>query len=325
MTSPLVSILVLNWNGERFLKPCIASLLKTQYRNFEIIIIDNASTDSSVEIIKSFLKPVKYVLNSKNLGFAEGMNSGFKAATGKYIVTLNNDITVEPSWLNRPIEVFENNSRIGVVCCRQMQSLKPDVIDGLYHQINSDLSITPVGAGELFNPLNPAHAREGFILSANGGSSIIRKQLIEQTGGFDETFFAYLEEVDLCFRAFLKGWKMYYCPSSVVYHLGSASFSKIRHMKCYLREKNRVLFFYKNLPLSLILSRLPLLLLWELRTLWFFSIKCKKPLLYFKSKIDSIMTLGNYRKIRKTNLLLLKEKAAFFKEFLKKPLIRDLE
>lgn len=325
MTSPLFSILVLNWNGEHFLRPCIDSLLKTRYTNFEIIIIDNASTDSSVEIIKSFSKSVKYVLNGKNLGFAAGMNSGFKAARGKYIVTLNNDMTVEPSWLNRPVEIFENNSRIGIVCCRQMQSLKPDVIDGLYHQINPDLTITPVGAGELFNPVNPAHAREGYILSANGGSSIIRKQLIEQIGGFDENFFAYLDEVDLCFRAFLKGWKMYYCSSSVVYHFGSASFSKILHMKYYYREKNRVLFLYKNLPYSLLLRRLPLLLLWELRTFRVFSFKCKKPQLYFKSKIDSIMTLNNYRNIRKTNLILLKEKGILFKRFLKRPLIYDLE
>jgi GT2 family glycosyltransferase len=299
--------------------------LKTNYTNFEIIIIDNASTDASIQIIKSFSMSVRYVLNSKNLGFAAGMNSGFKVATGNYIVTLNNDMTVEPDWLNRPVQIFNDNNEIGIICCRQMQSQNPGVIDGLYHQINSDLTITPVGAGKTFDHLNPNHSKEGYILSANGGSAIFHKNVIEQTGGFDEIFFAYLEEVDLCFRAFLNGWKIFYCPSSVVYHLGSASFSKINHMKYYYREKNRLLFFYKNFPTSLLISRLPLLLLWELRTFRVFLFKCKKPLLYFKLKIEAIVTLKIYREIRKRNAILLKKNTSLFNIFLKKPIIHHLE
>ncbi len=325
MQNPLISILVLNWNGEQFLKPCIESLLKTRYPNIEIIIIDNASNDSSIEIIQSFQKSVRYVLNNKNLGYAAGMNTGFRAATGDYIVTLNNDMTVEPDWLDRPVQIFLSNDKIGIICCRQMQSYNTGIIDGLYHQINYDLSITPVGAGKPYDHTNPNHFKEGYILSANGGSAIFRKNTIEQIGGFDENFFAYWEDVDLCFRAFFHGWKIYYCPSSVVYHLGSASFQNINYMKYYYREKNRLLFFYKNFPISLILRRLPLLLLWELRTFRVFLIKCKKPKLYFKAKIDTYIILKNYREIRKKNMLLMKKNRKLFFTFLKHPIIHNLE
>ena len=321
MHNPIFSIVILNWNGEALIEECIRSVINTSYKHIEIIVVDNASTDASVDIIKKY-KNVFLIQNDTNVGYAAGNNIGFKYATGNYIVTLNNDVIVDSLWLDHPLKVFKENSDVGIISCRQMQYYQKEKIDGLYHIIHADLSVTGFGMDQLYDSLNITHSNPGFVLSANGGSGIYRKEVVDQIGGFDENFFAYLEEVDLCFQAFFGGWKCLYSPLSVVFHKGSVSFSKNKSMMYFYRERNRLLFMYKNLPCILILKRIIPIFIWEVRVIRVFF-KMGRPSLYFLARFDAIKKIPYYKEIRKKNISLLKKKNKLFKELLKKRIIFD--
>jgi GT2 family glycosyltransferase len=117
---PLVTIVILNWNGKEHLQECIDSVIKSLYSALEIILADNGSTDGSIEFVKSHFPSVIILENKENLGYAEGNNRGIGIAHGKYVVTLNNDVVVEPDWLDKPVEYLENDPQIGSISCRQM-------------------------------------------------------------------------------------------------------------------------------------------------------------------------------------------------------------
>jgi GT2 family glycosyltransferase len=313
------SIIILNWNGDNIIEECIDSVLQTRYNNIEIIVVDNASTDQSVAKIKKYSQ-VLLIQNSANSGYAAGNTIGYKAASGDFIVTLNNDMVVDPDWLDMPAVYFEKDPLLGIISCRQMQYYSNDKIDGLYHLIKPDLSITPFGMNQIYDPKCKRHSCPGFVISANGGSAIYRRAVLEQTGGLDERFFAYFEEVDLCFRAFFLGWKCLYSPLSVVFHKGSVSFSKNMSRMYFYRERNKLLFMYKNLPCRYILKRILPILIWEVRVIRVFF-KEGQPLLYFRARSDAINKMRFYRELRKKNLVLLKDKMNLFNKLLKEKII----
>ncbi len=262
--NPLVTLLVLNWNGGELLQNCLNSLRNTKYSPIEILIVDNASTDNSIEIIKKYSE-VRLIQNKENLGYAAGNNVGFRAAKGEYVVTLNNDIAVEPDWLDIPIAEMESNRSIGIVSCRQMNYFQRHIIDGLYQFPCPYLVFLNYGADLVYDPENPLHSEPGFVMGANGASAIYRKSMLGEIGFFDETYFAYHEDCDLSFRAFLNGWNCLYLPSSVVYHMRSYSFKgKANSYNMYF-ERNRFRFILKNYSLLFILTRLPLLVYLEIR------------------------------------------------------------
>ena len=134
MTNPLVSVLIVNWNGAKWLPECLDSLLQTRYQPIEIVVVDNASSDESLAILEQY-PMVKVVKNTENSGFAKGNNIGFPYTHGKYVVTLNNDMTVDPDWLTEPVDYLENDQELGSIACRQMKYSDHAVIDGLYHQV----------------------------------------------------------------------------------------------------------------------------------------------------------------------------------------------
>jgi len=314
---PLISIIILNWNGKDHLEECLASLQKTTCPNLEIIVVDNASTDQSEEITHKFNNTI-LIKNRQNVGYAAGCNTGFKLAKGKYLISLNNDIVVSNTWLDEPVAILENDDRVGIISCCQMQYFEKDKIDGLFHQFNLDLSVTQYGYNKYPDKVN---SKKGYILSANGGSAIFRKSMIDEIGGFDERFFGYYEDADLCLRAFAHGWKCVYSPSAIVFHKGSESFNKTGITKMFLRERNRILFLYKNIPADLIVTRLPFLLLFELRVIRIFLLKLKEPKKYLKARTEDIKSLPLYRSIRKENLKLIRKNRRLFNTLINKKII----
>jgi hypothetical protein len=267
VSSPLVSLIVLNYNGEDIIEECIASLQKTTYPNYEIIVVDNASTDGSWRII-SALPGIAAFKTDKNLGYAGGNNFGIARAKGKYFATVNSDIVVEPGWLDDPVLYLEADDAIGIVSCRQMDYWHRDIVDTLFATIPANLAPRHIGAGRPCAGISDfQHA--GLVLIANGASAIYRKACIDDIGAFDTAYFAYHEESDLCLRGFLFGWKCLFVPSAVVYHRHGHSFNKRRGMSFYLSERNRYWFMYKFFPLTMILENLFPLLKWEL---W--AVKC---------------------------------------------------
>lgn len=297
---PLVTIVILNWNGESLLQECFDSLFKLEYPNIEILLVDNGSTDRSLELAKRFPQII-ICKNTTNLGYAAGNNAGFKIANGKYVATLNNDVIVDPKWLNDPIATLEKSKDIGIISCRQMNYYKPEFIDSLFGHPSKSILFSPVGRDKKFSE-NPSFNTAKFVFAANGGSAIYRHELIKSLNGFDEIYFAYHEESDLCMRAFYKGWKCLYLPSSVVYHKISASFNRRKGLAFYFTERNRALFLIKLIPSKIIFSHLGPLFIEEIKT-WLSSIKHLYFLEFIKARFAAIRLIPYALKMRNVILL----------------------
>lgn len=319
---PLVSIVVLNWNGENLIEDCISSINELNYKNLEVIVVDNNSTDKSLKIISNF-PDIKLIQNSSNIGFAAGMNIGIKNSNGKYVATLNNDVEVDRNWLKRPIEILESNNSIGIISCRQMIHGQNDKIDVIYNYMNHYLLPQPEYKEFHFN--SNLTNKEGYVFSASGASAIYRKAMLNKIGLFDERFFAYHEESDLHTRALFHAWKCFFVPSSVVFHKGSKSFNKMSPTFHYFHERNRWWYIWKNFPVSIIITNAVWLILMELRIFRVIAFKSKCPMVYLKAKYDSLRGLYQFTPERKSVKVNAKKKKGIIKLFLKykTPIVSD--
>jgi len=210
MPHPKVSVIIVNYNGKKFLEKCLESLCKVNYENFEIIVVDNNSTDGSIELVtKNYPSIILLKLNS-NKGFAEPNNIGAKIANGKYLLFLNNDTIVTPSFISEMVQVIENDKKIAI--CQSLL-LKPDEsVDSSGDFIDH--------LGVVYNSTKKTdEIRE--ISSARGASMLIRKNIFDILEGFDEKFYVSFEDVDLGWRTWMIGYKVILTPKSVVYHVGS--------------------------------------------------------------------------------------------------------
>jgi len=313
----LVSIIIVNWNGAEVLPECLRSVLKLNYKPVEIVIVDNGSTDDSVAVVRKICgDAAKVVRLEKNIGFAAGVNVGFENAAGEFIATLNNDMVAEPSWLDQPMELLMDKS-VGIVSCRQMNYYDRSKIDGLYHYITKDFLFMPF-ANRLEYHEGDLFSRPGYVISANGGSAVIKAEVFRDLGGYDADFFGYMDETDFCVRAFLRGWSCAYAPDAVVYHMDGFSFKKMGKYMNYLFERNRMWFMYKNIPAWDIIKRLHRMVLMELRAFKYSIVGLKNPILYLKAKFDGLRGLSRYGKIRKENVALFRGRRRDFYDFEKK-------
>ena len=316
MANPLVSIVILNWNGDGIVQECLSSVYETEYSDIEIIVVDNGSADGSRAWLRRQRK-ITLVENERNEGFARGTNIGFSRVRGVYAVALNNDMVVEPSWLNEPVRRLEQDARVGIVACRQMMYHDRATVDVLYHILARDLSFFPYGRAKQFSSM-PGADKAGYILSASGGSAVYRKKMLDEIGGFDERFFAYSEDADLSMRAFLSGWKCLYVPEAVAYHRGSASFGRVPEKVTFYGQRNRYLLMYKYFPVSLILAHLPWILNSERRSMQQICLGQKSPGRYFSILKGILCEQKNYKFLRKSNIELFRQKRGEFLSLLEK-------
>jgi GT2 family glycosyltransferase len=243
---PLVSIVVLNYNGKQHLRDCLGSLSRTNYPNFEIILIDNASADGSVEWVARNYPQIRIVSNKVNLGATGGYNVGIRHAKGKYISILNNDVEVDKNWLKSLVYILEEDSRIGAADSKYLN---------FYERNRFDLS---AAAGRFLDYFGNVYARghgendEGAyndLCRAFVALTIFRRDVIFKVGLFDEDFFYGYDDVDLSWRINLIGYKIYYVPNSVIYHKSGATvkLNKITRPEFYIRDKkNRLVTLIKN-------------------------------------------------------------------------------
>ncbi len=257
-----VSVIVLNWNGIHYTVPCIESLKKQSYKDFELIVVDNGSTkDDSVETLKK-IKGIKLVLNSSNLGFAGGNNSGVKAASAtKYIALLNNDAVVPNNWLKEMVAAMDSNPELGEAMSKVYNKYsEKDYHFGSYGTTTHLLFIT------LYD-FEVSEKNYVPIFSSSGGAMIYRRELVELP--FDSDYFIYHEDSYLGWLLRLKGYNVGVVPKAIVYHEGEATIKDVRSMSnffTYLGERNRMmnLFIFYS-PFTLI-RLLPLLALTTLFT-----------------------------------------------------------
>jgi len=251
--SKKVSIVIPNFNGEKLLKDCIDSLYQINFPRdeFEIIVVDNSSSDNSKELVKSNYPDVVLIEADKNLGFAAGCNLGIKWSKGQYIVLLNNDTSVDKEWLNELVIVANNNSDVALVGSKLLYKDNPGVIQ------NAGSYLTDKGEG---GDLGSHQADEGQyestreVMAVCGASMLLKRTLIEEIGGLDEDFFAYYEDTDLCYRTKLHGKKIIYAPRSVVFHIHAATSGEWSPFFTFLVFRNKILLHLKNSHLALLIK-----------------------------------------------------------------------
>lgn len=245
------AVAILNWNGEQLLKQFLPSIL--QYSDkANIYVIDNASTDQSIAVLRNEFPSIHIVQNKVNYGFAQGYNEGLKNIQEPYLVLVNSDIEVTENWLDSVEQIFDTQPKVAIV--------QPKILD--YKRKTHfeyagaaggfiDSYGFPFCRGRIFDTIEEDLGQYNDITDifwASGACFFIRNEVYKQLGGLDEDYFAHQEEIDLCWRAHNHGYKVKYTGFSTVYHVGGATLKYLNPKKTYLNFRNSLLTLYKNLP-----------------------------------------------------------------------------
>ena len=239
---PQVSIIIVNYNGEKFLKGLLDSLKKTKYSNYEIIFVDNASTDNSLKIVEKY--PKIKIIKNVNTGFAGGLNAGIKSCSpdSEYIVPLNYDMYVHPDWLSYLMQTIKSDEKIGVVGYARLFP-KSDKIETLGNKCTDEnlAKFIKIGAGH-----NLIEFLDKEIIEVDFCLGLMKMSVLREVGIFDEKYFAMYEEVDLCRRIKDAGYKIVIAPKSKVWHFGSQSIKKTSAFRIYYSYRNRLRYILKH-------------------------------------------------------------------------------
>ncbi|MCL4506126.1 MAG: glycosyltransferase family 2 protein [Chloroflexi bacterium] len=257
---PRVDIAIVNWNGLKYLQPCLDSLFAQTFLDFRVWLVDNGSTDGSTDYVKRHYPQVKLICNTENLGFASANNAAIRSGQAQYIATLNNDTTVEPAWLGALVEALDANPRAGAAASRMLFADHPTMIN------SAGIMVDRVGIAwdrEGGMPEAMGVAQTITVFGASAGAALYRRAMLDEIGLFDEDFFAYLEDVDLAWRAQWANWEALYVPSARVYHHHSATSREGSPFKNRLLGRNKVWLIAKNYPAPHIWFYLPQIVLYD--------------------------------------------------------------
>jgi len=253
-----VSVIIPNYNGAKYLKVCLDSLSRQTFAAFDIIVVDNGSIDDSCEYLEREYKSVRLIRLDKNYGFSKAVNEGIKVCDSDFVVLLNNDVEVDTDWLQSLMNCIGKDESIFSCSSKMIRYNDREKIDDAGDEYNILGWAYKRGDGKSISKF----AQNDEIFSSCGGAAIYRKSVLEQIGYFDENFFAYMEDVDISYRAKIHGHKNIYCSDAVVYHIGSAtSGSKYNSFKVKLAARNNVYVAYKNMPILQLLLNSPFMLL----------------------------------------------------------------
>jgi GT2 family glycosyltransferase len=244
---PFVSIIIVNWNGQEILEDCLKTLKQVTYKNYELIVVDNNSTDASLDILSEY-QDIILIKNKSNVGFAPANNQGYKKSKGEYILLLNNDTKVPKEFLSVMVEKMESDPSIGALQPKIFLMDKPKYLD------NCGSFMTPTGLlkhwgfmskdSEEFN-------QEAEVFSAKGACLLTRRNIIEQIGLFDDSFGSYFEESDFCYRVWMMGKRVIYFPEAHIYHkLGYTSKRMSAIDINFNSTKNRLASYIKNMQMQ---------------------------------------------------------------------------
>jgi GT2 family glycosyltransferase len=270
MVNKLVSIIIPNWNGEKLLAQCLPSIKRSNFNNYEIILVDNNSVDNSIQLAKSIFNNLKVIKLNRNYGFAKAVNEGIKQSKGEYLFLLNNDVIIEKDCITRLVRVLVQKSEDIVGVTGKILSLSDkNIIDSAGDEINIVGQASSRGKGE--SKTKESTEEPVFLITAGG--SLFRKKTFNKVGLFDDDFFAYYEDVDWCLRAQLSGYKLWYTPKAVMYHEHKATSKRMANYVEYLQFRNQTQVIIKNFPSPLLIKRLRWLKipLVHLNTILFFA------------------------------------------------------
>jgi GT2 family glycosyltransferase len=247
-----ISVAVVNWNRRDHLRACLTSLSCQRGANFEVIVVDNGSSDGSAEMARAEFG-ARVIANTANLGFCAANNQAFAAACGQFIALLNNDAEAAPDFLANLRRAFDAAPDIGMAAAKVLVWDDPRRIDKAGHLIYPDGQNRGRGTGEIDHAQGGQYDRVAECLWPDGSAAMYRKAMLEAIGGFDEDFFMFADDAELGLRARIAGWRCLYMPGAVVRHHRGASLDAGSTRRIFLIERNRVLLAAKLFPWSLLL------------------------------------------------------------------------
>ena len=268
-----VSIVIPHWNNVDVLSECLESISNTNFENFETIVVDNASTDNSVASVRSNYPNVKLIENDKNYGYAGGCNIGAEAASGDFLIFLNNDTVQEKDWISNLIKTINSDDKIAAVQPKILNYYDRNVFDYAGGSGgHMDIYCFPFARGRIFsfqeNDEGQYNNKEKCFWSS-GTCFMVRRELFQKAGGFDESFFAHMEEIDLCWRLYAMGFEVWVEPDSVVYHKNALTLPMHSHKKYYLNHRNSLLMLLSNYSIkNIFLIGIPRLILEKIACLY---------------------------------------------------------
>jgi len=311
MKNPLISILVLNYNGKDLLKPCLESIFEQNFTDYELVVVDNNSNDGSAEYIKENFPNIKLIENTENLGFAGGNNMGIKACSGEWIFFLNNDAILEKNCLEFLAKHIKPEQLVFMPLMLKADS--PEFIDSagdMLYPWGYAYKYDKVPANKFLEPKE--------IALACCGAALFNRELVEKLNGFDEDFFLYYEDVDLSLRARHLGAKIWLIPQAKVFHKGSATVGKKTPSRLYYIERNRFFAKLKNFPLSTLIKYAPISFICSVFSLFLWTTRGFLGT-WIKSRIDMLSGMPKMLKKRKKIFAESKINTDEFEKWLRKP------
>jgi GT2 family glycosyltransferase len=252
--SPSVAIVILNWNGKHHLEQFLPSVLSSTYDNYKVVVADNASTDGSIDFLRSNFPQVEVLVLSQNFGFAKGYNEALKRVEADYFMLLNSDVEITSRWLQPMVALLEKDT-LNAACQPKILAYKDKKMFEYAGAAGGWLDAFgyPFARGRVFDVCEEDSGQYNTteqVFWASGAALLIRSNIFRQLGGFDEYFFAHQEEIDLCWRLQLAGYKLFCCPLSVVHHVGGGTLPRGNSKKTFLNFRNNQIMLAKNLPWS---------------------------------------------------------------------------
>ena len=262
---PTVSIIIPNYNGEEHLKVCLDSIDRQIYTDYEVIVVDNGSTDGSIRLLDSRKNPPILHRFTENKGFPAAVNYGIIHSKGKYIALLNNDIELDSKWLSLLVNALESDKSPGSVACKMKNYFDRDRIDAVGDVLTRAGNIIGRGYSEIDHGQYDASE---YVFGACAGAGIYRREVFDSVGLFDEDYFAWFEDADHHFRSQLKGYRSLYVPTAVCFHKRGATAKKMSDLSIRLHARNHLFYLIINLPAPMFWMNFPPIIGSRIRNWW---------------------------------------------------------
>jgi hypothetical protein len=292
--SGLASIIIVNYNGKHLLTSCLEAILRQEYKNFEVIVVDNGSSDGSVHFIQEQFSWVRLITLEKNTGFTGGNIEGMRHANGEWIVLLNNDALLCTDWLGIMISALESGPELGL-CASRLVIEGTHLLDAAGDAFTTAFSGTKVGERHDFEE----YGERRLVPGACAAAAIYRRSMLDDIGFLDEDFFLNHEDTDLNMRAWLSGWKCLYVPEAMVWHKVSSTIGRMSDTSVYYFARNSLWVWIKNTPTFFMLRYLHHRILYEFSSFFLFCFVMGKWRPFLKGKFHSLLGIPKMARKRK--------------------------
>jgi GT2 family glycosyltransferase len=256
-----VTVIIPTWNGRELLTAALRSLREQRFRDFEVLVVDNGSTDGTAAHVRAQHPEAEVLELAENHGFAGAVNAGIGRAGGEYVALLNNDMELDPAWLDELVAALDGEPGAGSAACKLRMLREPGLLDGAGDVVTWYGATWRRGHGE---PDRGQYDAPGSVASPCAGAALYRRRALEEVGLFDEAFFAYLEDADWGLRAQLAGWPCRWVPSAVAYHVGGATSRRMGDLETELIARNTLALVLKSFPAGRLVLWSPLIVAYQL-------------------------------------------------------------